>query len=291
MEQRRLRLGDILDDYCPRERRVTNHAVVAMIEDKVQQTRCTTCDAEHVYKGAKEPRRRSRKDSPEGLFREVLAGMPDGESAPAANPVVAAAAAARPAKPANDDERSVDEMLAAAPPVIDPQPEPAPEVEAAPEVEREPEVERGNDQRGAGDDGPFHRRLIRAQLPRIEGQKEIRQEPDFSFRTKTDGTRTAAPFRSTRGPGGGSSYGRDGRGGQPNNNGGNRPNGRRFAGGGNPGMPGSRGPGGPGRGPSGPGRGPAGRGGGRPGPGGPANGSGRGPSNGPPRGGPRKRSR
>ena len=26
MEQRPLRLGDILDDYCPRERRVTNHA-------------------------------------------------------------------------------------------------------------------------------------------------------------------------------------------------------------------------------------------------------------------------
>ncbi len=135
MEQRRLRLGDILDDYCPRERRVTNHAVVAMVEDKVQQTRCTTCDAEHVYKGAKEPRRRSRKDSPEGLFREVLAGMPDGEGAPAAIPVVAAAA--RPARPAGDDERSVDEMLAAAPPVINRQPEPAPEVEAAPEVEPE----------------------------------------------------------------------------------------------------------------------------------------------------------
>ena len=33
MEQRRLRLGDILDDYCPRERRVTNHAVVAMVEE------------------------------------------------------------------------------------------------------------------------------------------------------------------------------------------------------------------------------------------------------------------
>ena len=39
MEQRRLRLGDILDDYCPRERRVTNHAVVAMIEDDVKQIR------------------------------------------------------------------------------------------------------------------------------------------------------------------------------------------------------------------------------------------------------------
>ena len=35
MQQRRPRLGDILDDYCPRERRITNHAVVAMIEDQV----------------------------------------------------------------------------------------------------------------------------------------------------------------------------------------------------------------------------------------------------------------
>ena len=58
MEQRRLRLGDILDDYCPRERRVTNHAVVAMIDEDVKQTRCTTCDAEHVYKGGQAPRRR-----------------------------------------------------------------------------------------------------------------------------------------------------------------------------------------------------------------------------------------
>ena len=58
MEQRRLRLGDILDDYCPRERRVTNHVVVAMIEDEVKQTRCSTCDAEHPYKGGKAPRRK-----------------------------------------------------------------------------------------------------------------------------------------------------------------------------------------------------------------------------------------
>jgi hypothetical protein len=52
MDQRRLRLGDILDDYCPRERRVTNHAVVAMIEEDVKQTRCTTCDAEHARRRA-----------------------------------------------------------------------------------------------------------------------------------------------------------------------------------------------------------------------------------------------
>ena len=45
MQQRRLRLGDILDDYCPRERRITSHAVVAMVEDEVKQTRCTACHA------------------------------------------------------------------------------------------------------------------------------------------------------------------------------------------------------------------------------------------------------
>ena len=61
MQQRRLRLGDVLDDYCPRERRITNHAVVAMIEDDVKQTRCTTCDAEHEYKHAKVPPPRRKK--------------------------------------------------------------------------------------------------------------------------------------------------------------------------------------------------------------------------------------
>src|SRR5262245_55520543 len=61
MQQRRVRLGDVLDDYCPRERRITNHAVVAMIEDEVKQTRCTTCDAEHEYKHAKVPAPRRKK--------------------------------------------------------------------------------------------------------------------------------------------------------------------------------------------------------------------------------------
>src|SRR4030095_9831588 len=88
MEQRRLRLGDILDDYCPRERRVTNHAVVAMIEEDVKQTRCTTCDSEHAYKGARVPARR-KKETPSALYKEVLAGMPEVDDVP----VLAAASA------------------------------------------------------------------------------------------------------------------------------------------------------------------------------------------------------
>src|SRR5678816_2641321 len=76
MQQRQLRLGDILDDYCPRERRLTNHAVVAMVGDAVKQTRCTTCEAEHEYKHAKVPRQRRKSEEPAALYSQVLAGGP-----------------------------------------------------------------------------------------------------------------------------------------------------------------------------------------------------------------------
>src|SRR5438874_1507578 len=76
MQQRQLRLGDILDDYCPRERRVTNHAVVAMMGEDVKLTRCTTCDTEHEYKHAKVPRQRRKSETPAALYSQVAAGAP-----------------------------------------------------------------------------------------------------------------------------------------------------------------------------------------------------------------------
>ena len=76
MQQRQLRLGDILDDYCPRERRVTNHAVVAMVGEDVKQTRCTTCDCDHEYKHAKIPRQRRKTETPAALYAQVLANGP-----------------------------------------------------------------------------------------------------------------------------------------------------------------------------------------------------------------------
>src|SRR2546425_12386446 len=76
MQQRQPRLGDILDDYCPRERRVTNHAVVAMIGAEVKQTRCTTCESEHEYKQAKIPRLRRKTQTPAALAAQGLAGAP-----------------------------------------------------------------------------------------------------------------------------------------------------------------------------------------------------------------------
>ena len=76
MQQRQLRLGDILDDYCPRERRVTNHAIVAMIGPDVKQTRCSTCDTEHEYKHARVPRQRRKSETPAALYSQVLASGP-----------------------------------------------------------------------------------------------------------------------------------------------------------------------------------------------------------------------
>jgi len=72
MQQRQLRLGDILDDYCPRERRLANHTIVAMVGDDIRLTRCTTCETEHPYKGGKAPRLRKKKTSVEAAYDEVL---------------------------------------------------------------------------------------------------------------------------------------------------------------------------------------------------------------------------
>ena len=209
MEQRRLRLGDILDDYCPRERRVTNHAVVAMIEEDVKQTRCTTCDAEHAYKGARVPRRRS-KDSPAGLYQEVLAGLPEVDGAVTVLPPRAA-----PAEPASYPvavevagafqpialHRSADVDLPAAPladrdprarseadyhtnrvPVNGGHPEPDAErfADGAPGQDDEGPAEREDEEPAI--EGPVHRRLIRATLPRPEGLKDARPLPEFTVR-------------------------------------------------------------------------------------------------------------
>src|SRR5262245_8106539 len=178
MEQRRLRLGDILDDYCPRERRLTNHAVVAMIEEDVKQTRCTTCDTEHAYKGGKVPKRR-KKETTATLYKEVLASQPNVEG-----PHIAA-----PTEPEHTEAPVVleDEQLIASAAVAEVTPEPlADQVdqhEAAHAADHEETVEQ-SETRPEVEEGPVHRPLIRAQLPRIEGQKEERRVPEFTIRQR-----------------------------------------------------------------------------------------------------------
>jgi translation initiation factor IF-2 len=234
MEQRSLRLGDILDDYCPRERRVTNHAVVAMIEQDVKQTRCTTCDTEHVYKGGKAPRRK-KPETTGALYKEVLAGITEDTAPVAARGV------------ASEPEYDVDVMdepePAAARQALQAAPAPA---NAGPEGD---DTAPGEPQ-SAIDDGPVHRPLIRAQLARPEGIKIERQAPEFTIRQNSG--RGGGGFRGGSGGGGDMRARGGGGGGRP---GGGSNNGHRFGRGPRPaGGGGGRG-GGPnqgfGRGPSG----------------------------------------
>lgn len=86
MEQRQYGLGEVLDDYCPRERRVTNHAVVALVGDEIKLTRCTTCDTEHPYKAARVPPRRQTRlvaalSSASAANAPALQGPADAEAA------------------------------------------------------------------------------------------------------------------------------------------------------------------------------------------------------------------
>lgn len=183
MEQRRLRLGDILDDYCPRERRVTNHAIVAMIEEDIKQTRCTTCDAEHAYKGARVPRTR-KKETPSALYKEVLAGLPAVDEPPA----VTAPEPGALESPAVRFRASDGPAVRAVQPPEEPADErPEPEPSAGSHEEPYDRPEAGADTAGSASEpmaaeGPVHRRLIRATLPRPEGLKDVRPTPEFTVR-------------------------------------------------------------------------------------------------------------
>ena len=179
MQQRQLRLGDILDDYCPRERRVTNHAVVAMVGDDVKQTRCTTCDAEHEYKHAKVPRQRRKAESPAALYSQVLAGGPKrvAHDPVSDNPAEEHA----PATP----ETSHVEALAVEAAAAHPAPEDDdPDSDAVQLVDEAPDDEEDEERAQPDlDEGPVHRPLIRASLPRPEGQPPPqRQAPEFTIR-------------------------------------------------------------------------------------------------------------
>lgn len=194
MDQRRLKVGEIVDDYCPRERRVTDHAIVAMIDETIKQTRCTACDSEHPYKEARTPRPR-RKSAPAALYQEVLANVTDGQ---APSPRVAAI------EPEPAEEGAVEPALA--PGQADAEPEPHVEAQVA------------------ADEGPVHRPLIRATLPRPEGTTPAaRPIPEFTIRQSGGRGRFRDDFRGGFRAGGNRNGNHQGQSGRPGRPGGNQP--------------------------------------------------------------------
>ena len=87
MPDRPPRLGDVLDDYCPRCRLLLNHDVTSLFEDQVAKVTCRTCHNTHDYRHAQvPPKRRSKKDEKKSLLEQVLATMPKPPEPSAAPP-------------------------------------------------------------------------------------------------------------------------------------------------------------------------------------------------------------
>ncbi len=220
MEQRLLRLGEIVDDYCPRERRLTNHAIVAIVGQVVKQTRCMTCDAEHAFKNGKEPRpRRKEKDETSELYAEVLSNV--------GGQLVAKGGSA-----ADDPAAVMVEVDTVTTVTV---------VQAASAANGNGSTPPSNGAETPADSADqwlSHRPLIRATLPRQDGQPPTpRPIPEFTIRQQ--GMRGERGFRSGQNGGGGGWQDRNGqparndgfRSGSPNGHG--RPHGH---GGGRPGQ-------------------------------------------------------
>jgi hypothetical protein len=95
VQERAPRLGDVIDDYCPRCRLLLNHDVTSLFDGAVAKVTCRTCHNAHDYRHAQVPQRRRSARAPDkkSLIEEVLASMPKPPEPPPEPP-----AAARPQK-------------------------------------------------------------------------------------------------------------------------------------------------------------------------------------------------
>jgi hypothetical protein len=77
---REIRLGDDIDDYCVRCKRVMNHNVVSVLDGKPAKVRCRTCHSDHDFRNEQPP---PPKVDPKkaALFNEVLKKVSPGEAA------------------------------------------------------------------------------------------------------------------------------------------------------------------------------------------------------------------
>jgi hypothetical protein len=67
------RLGDLIDDHCPRCRLLLNHAIASMMDGKVAKVICQTCLTEHPYLYQDGAKKKKSAGGRETLFDQVLA--------------------------------------------------------------------------------------------------------------------------------------------------------------------------------------------------------------------------
>ena len=109
---RDIRLGDDIDDFCVRCKRVMNHNVVSVLNNAPAKVRCRICHSDHDFRNEQPPPPKVdlRKQA---LFNEVLKKV-------------------APGAPAVEDDA---ELVIAAAAEVDPEIEVEPEAEAAEPVE------------------------------------------------------------------------------------------------------------------------------------------------------------
>lgn len=97
------RLGDDIDDFCVRCKRIMNHSVVSVINNEPAKVRCRICHSDHDFRHEQPPPPKVdlRKQA---LFNEVLKTVDPAEAAllddpPAPDGSAEAAAATVPASP------------------------------------------------------------------------------------------------------------------------------------------------------------------------------------------------
>ncbi|MEZ5401901.1 MAG: hypothetical protein R2729_19665 [Bryobacteraceae bacterium] len=74
-----IRLGDDIDDYCIKCKRVTNHAVVSLMNDEAAKVRCRSCYNEHDFRHEQAPPTRKELKK-QALFNQVLGSSASPES-------------------------------------------------------------------------------------------------------------------------------------------------------------------------------------------------------------------
>jgi len=79
MMMRDIRLGDDIDDFCVRCKRVMNHTVVSVLNGAPAKVRCRTCHSDHDFRHeqAPPPKVDARKAA---LFNEVLKKVAPGDA-------------------------------------------------------------------------------------------------------------------------------------------------------------------------------------------------------------------
>ncbi len=50
-----LRLGDDIDDFCIKCKRITNHVICSLMDGKAAKVRCRSCYSEHDYRNEQAP--------------------------------------------------------------------------------------------------------------------------------------------------------------------------------------------------------------------------------------------